>query len=128
MSFVIPAPWLTLFALLSLTLGLLSAVFSIILRTRQRDLTETVSSYNKEVRALTSSAVGVGARLVEMEGELQRLTRAQHQSKCEDPVRETYQQATALIEKGVSIDEVVKLCNLSRAEVAFLHKLAVRYS
>lgn len=128
MSFVIPAPWLTLFAVLSLTLGLLSAVFSVILRTRQRDLVTTLSFYNKEVRALTSSAVGVGARLVEMESEVQRLARNQHQAKLEDPVRETYQQASTLLEKGVSIDEVIALTGLPRAEVVFLHKLSVRYN
>jgi len=126
MSLNISLPWLTLFAILSLTTGLVGVIFSIILRFKQLAFNHTLSAYNKEI--LTNSTVGIGRCLIDMENELQKLAHSQYNIQLNDPMRSTYQHATALLQKGASIDEVIQTCDVSRVEAEFLHKLAIRYS
>ena len=63
-----------------------------------------------------------------MENELQKLAQLYRHTPLTEQVRSTYNHASALLKRGASLEEVVRTCEISRAEVEFLYKISVKYN
>ncbi len=122
--------WMTLteYALPGISL-LLVAVFGMLLLSTRRTLRRQallLKSVKNDLRALCSSAVGVGERVGRLEGRLRQLSERQDQLDLREPSAQPYQQAIKLVHNGADVDEIVEACGLSRGEaelVMMMHRL-----
>lgn len=125
--------------LLSLAIaGLLLAIVALLLVFRlrsalreERDLRESAQDmFAKELKALSGTAVGVGRKLAEMAGEVQRLsqTRPTVTEPVDEPPRgdKPYQMAAKLMQRGADIEELMSVCDLTRGEAELLASLHQR--
>lgn len=125
------SPWLfSVGVLLCATLVVLAWVS---FRKTRRDLRarllrqdEVIASLRQDLRALTSAAVGVGGRVLDVERRQRRLAERQDQLDLYDSANQPYEQAIRLVHKGADVDELVDICGLNRGEaelIRMLHRL-----
>lgn len=84
-----------------------------------------ISGLEKQLHELRCGALGVGNRVQHVEGKLaQALERQDELAKVNnDPQSKLYGHAMKMIELGASIDEIIKECDLPRAEAELLVSL-----
>lgn len=78
-----------------------------------------------EIQAMTSSSIGMGKRLVDIEQRLNHTAEKQLELANRDPGVLAYNQAARLMEMGADVDDLVKDCGIGRPEaelMALLHK------
>ncbi|MCV6587869.1 MAG: DUF2802 domain-containing protein [Marinobacterium sp.] len=78
-----------------------------------------------EIQAMTSSSIGMGKRLVDIEQRLNHTAEKQLELANKDPGVLAYNQAARLMEMGADVDDLVKDCGIGRPEaelMALLHK------
>ncbi|MBY4675971.1 DUF2802 domain-containing protein [Marinobacterium sp. CAU 1594] len=74
---------------------------------------------------MTSSSIGMGKRLVDVEQRLNVTSEKQLELENRDPGVLAYNQAARLMEMGADVDDLVKNCGIGRPEaelMALLHK------
>ena len=134
------------FNLLSITDGLMISVVAILVMSffsfrRQRKLQElqsiSMQLLQRDLRALTNAAVGVGGRVLEIERQQRKhptlvSTQENAQTSSGAPVEfhsssnQPYDQAIRMAQTGASVDDIVNVCGLSRSEaelVSMMHRL-----
>lgn len=83
-----------------------------------------ITVLRNEIQAMTSSSIGMGKRLVDIEQRLNATTEKQHELANRDPGVLAYNQAARLMEMGADVDDLVKDCGIGRPEaelMALLH-------
>ena len=91
----------------------------------QRQYEALVNVLRNEIQALTSSSIGMGHRLMDVENQLNITTEKQQEMANRDPGVLAYNQAARLMEMGADVDDLVKNCGIGRPEaelMALLHK------
>jgi len=91
-------------------------------RVRHQALIEVLRN---EIQAMTSSSIGMGKRLVDIEHRLNHTAEKQVELANRDPGVLAYNQAARLMEMGADVDDLVKDCGIGRPEaelMALLHK------
>jgi TolA-binding protein len=83
-----------------------------------------VTVLQNDVRALCTAAVNVGERINQLEQRLRQLSLRQdelgmQQNHTEGDMR-SFVQATKMVRKGASVDELVEMCGLSRGEAELI--------
>jgi septal ring factor EnvC (AmiA/AmiB activator) len=85
-----------------------------------RDQTAILRSEIAEVR---SSLMNMGKRIVACENYVKELAQQQAAQKYDDPDAKIYSRAVKMIELGADLEEIMKECELPRAEAELLMSL-----
>ena len=87
-----------------------------------------IGNLKTELHELRCGALGVGSRVQEVEGKLAQTIERQDefQSQHHDPQSRLYSHAMKLVERGAGVDEIIKECELPRAEAELLVSLHSR--
>ena len=76
-----------------------------------------------DMRALATSAVGVGERVRDLEQRLRQLADRQEQQALSEPASQPYQQARKLAQRGVDTEELVEIYGLTQGEAELIAML-----
>lgn len=87
-----------------------------------------IGNLKTELHELRCGALGVGTRVEQVEGKLAEAIERQDelQSQHQDPQSRLYSHAMKLVERGAGVDEIVRECDLPRAEAELLVSLHSR--
>lgn len=91
-----------------------------------RQLRKEVTQLRSDIRALTTSSVGVGGRVLELERRLRRLAQRQEEFDIYESANQPYEHAIAMARKGADIKEIEDICGVSRNEaelIQMMHRL-----
>lgn len=76
-----------------------------------------------EIEELRSGVLSIGSRLLEVEQMTQVLQEQQQQLNLVDPDSKLYSRAVKMVELGADLEEVMRECELPRAEAELLFSL-----
>lgn len=91
-----------------------------------RRLHQELVQLRSDMRALTTSSVGVGGRVLELERRLRRLAQRQEEFDIYESANQPYEHAIAMARKGADIREIEDMCGVSRNEaelIQMMHRL-----
>lgn len=119
------APVAVLFLVSALVLGV--ALWSVARNQRLiRSLRKDVNQLRSDMRALTTSSVGVGGRVLELERRLRRLAQRQEEFDIYESANQPYEHAIAMARKGADVKQIEDMCGVSRNEaelIQMMHRL-----
>ncbi len=123
--------WITLAATtLILLLGAVNLLaFKLLYKKLSREtkaLTEEIAHIRTDIRALKTPLAGVGKKLVNVEKRFQSViesTRELSEIAQSEPAESAYQTARELLKRGAKLEEVIRTCGLTRAEVELLRQI-----
>jgi hypothetical protein len=91
----------------------------------ERQQAALITVLRNEIRSITSSSIGMGKRLADVEHTLNITVEKQLELENRDPGELAYNQAAKLMEMGADVDDLVHNCGIGRPEaelIALLHK------
>ena len=95
----------------------------ILLQRRARQYEADLQILKNDIRALCDGSISMEEYKLNTEQKLRRLAERQEQADFRGPVTSTYNHAIKLVQKGVSIDELMATCGLVRGEAELLIRL-----
>tara|TARA_B110000211_G_C13933728_1_gene488359 strand:- start:555 stop:956 length:402 start_codon:yes stop_codon:yes gene_type:complete len=121
-------------AISALAIGLISLALIIALKNKQanevnavsqqlKDSTEQTHILRSEISELRTGLLSIGKRVLEVEQQNQDLVQQQAAQKYDDPDAKIYSRAVKMVELGADLDEVIRECELPRAEAELLFSL-----
>jgi len=121
-------------AIVALAIGLISLVLIAALKNKQvielasvlqqlKDSSEQTHILRSEVSELRTGLLSIGKRVLEVERQNQDLVQLQAAQKYEDPDAKIYSRAVKMVGLGADLDEVIRECELPRAEAELLFSL-----
>lgn len=84
---------------------------------------QQVSILRSEVAEMRAGMLSIGKRVVAVEEQHQELLQMQDAQKYDDPNAKIYSRAVKMVELGADIDEIIRECELPRAEAELLMSL-----
>lgn len=87
---------------------------------------QDIKTLQRDMRAITAAAIGVGERVLEIERRQRRLVERQDQLDIYDPANQPYEQAVQMVQTGSNVTELVDVCGLSESEaelISLMHRL-----
>ncbi|MEJ6473118.1 DUF2802 domain-containing protein [Pseudoalteromonas piscicida] len=84
---------------------------------------QQIAILRSEVAELRASIMSIGKRVVTTEQDLHELANQQAAQKYDDPDAKIYSRAVKMVELGADIEEVMRECELPRAEAELLMSL-----
>lgn len=92
------------------------------LRSRRRFVKQLnyIADLQKDIRAITAAAIGVGERVLEIERRQRRLSDRQEQLDIYDSANQPYEQAISMIRHGADVSELIDVCGISKSEAELL--------
>jgi Protein of unknown function (DUF2802) len=91
-----------------------------------RRLRQDVTQLRSDIRALTTSSVGVGGRVLELERRQRRLAQRQEEFDIYESANQPYEHAIAMARKGAGVKQIEEMCGVSRNEaelIQMMHRL-----
>lgn len=88
-----------------------------------KDSSEQINILRSEVSELRTGLMSIGKRVLEVEQQNQELIQQQAAQKYDDPDAKIYSRAVKMVELGADLDEVIRECELPRAEAELLFTL-----
>jgi len=91
----------------------------------QKESLLLADSLRKEIQLMSSTTIGMGKRIVDMEAKLELSLEKQFELEQRDPDEVIYSQAARLVEMGANVDDLVQSCGIGRPEaelMALMHK------
>ncbi len=88
-----------------------------------KDSSEQINILRSEVSELRTRLMSIGKRVLEVEQQNQELIQQQAAQKYDDPDAKIYSRAVKMVELGADLDEVIRECELPRAEAELLFSL-----
>ncbi|MCK8135344.1 DUF2802 domain-containing protein [Pseudoalteromonas sp. 2CM28B] len=121
-------------AIAGLVFGLLSLLLIVMFKKRYaselgaqlqqvKDSSEQINILRSEVSELRTGLLSIGKRVLEVEQQNQELIQQQAAQKYDDPDAKIYSRAVKMVELGADLDEVIRECELPRAEAELLFSL-----
>lgn len=115
-------------ALLALAAAVLLLALGSNLRQRRRlHTTEAqLDTLRNDIRALTTAAMGVGGRVLELERRQRRLAERQEQVDIYESANQPYEHAIQMARHGSGVEELVEVCGVSKNEaelITMMHRL-----
>lgn len=95
-------------------------------RRLNRRLQLELHQLRNDIRALTTSSVGMGGRVLELERRLRRLAQRQEEFDIYESANQPYEHAIAMARKGADVNEIEDMCGVSRNEaelIQMMHRL-----
>ena len=80
-------------------------------------------SFERELQELRSGAIGVGRRVIELEKRLLQQSERIEETTQQDPQAKLYTRAMKMVALGAGVDELIKECELPKAEAELLIRL-----
>jgi len=112
------------FAILFLLIALLLLGFSHHkLKVEHKLMMEQMASLNRDLAGLCAAAVRVDTRLAESNIQVNSLVERIDNYGSDDIVSSAYQSVIEKVQEGISEQDIIKECGLSREEAALLIKL-----
>ncbi len=93
------------------------------LQRRIRQYDAELQMLKNDMRAVCDGSISIEEYKLSTEQQLRRLAERQDQTDFREPVSPTYNHAIKLVQKGVSIDELMAVCGLVRGEAELLMRL-----
>jgi len=90
---------------------------------RFSDLKQQNTILRSEIDELRGGLLNMGKRILQQEQVSQELTQNQQELQFSDPDSKMYSRAVKMVELGAQLDEVMKECELPRAEAELLLSL-----
>ncbi|KID57669.1 hypothetical protein JF50_10920 [Pseudoalteromonas luteoviolacea] len=84
---------------------------------------EQISILRSEIAEVRASVLSIGKRLVESESYVKELAQQQAAQKYDDPDAKIYSRAVKMVELGADLEEIMRECELPRAEAELLMSL-----
>ena len=84
---------------------------------RQRD------AFKRELQELRSGTIGVGRRVLDLEKRLAQQNARLDESMQQDPQAKLYSRAMKMVQLGAGVDELIRECELPKAEAELLIRL-----
>tara|TARA_B110000211_G_C14063229_1_gene546571 strand:- start:1970 stop:2371 length:402 start_codon:yes stop_codon:yes gene_type:complete len=121
-------------AISALAVGLISLALIIALKNKHtaeigsisqqlKESSEQTHILRSEVSELRTGLLSIGKRVLEVEQQNQDLMQQQAAQKYDDPDAKIYSRAVKMVELGADLDEVIRECELPRAEAELLFSL-----
>ncbi len=113
----------------AVSLVFIGVLLSFIIRSRKQRLQDyhNISELKRDLRALTSAALGVGERVLKVErNQNNKKIESNRSAKFSHNNDVSYEHAIHLVQKGVKANELVNSCGLSQGEadlVSLLHRI-----
>lgn len=79
--------------------------------------------FKRELQELRSGTIGVGRRVIELEKRLLQQSERIEESTQQDPQAKLYTRAMKMVALGAGVDELIKECELPKAEAELLIRL-----
>ena len=95
----------------------------VVLQRRTRQHEAELQILKNDMRALSDGSITLEEYKLNTERQLRRLAERQEQADCREPASPAYNHAIKLVQKGVSIDELMAACGLVRGEAELLIRL-----
>jgi len=110
-----------------MSLFLLGILLSYLIKTRKQRIKDyhDIKELRRDLRALTTAALGVGERVLKVERQ-QKGGNVNNVVKFAQNNESSYEQAIHLVQKGADVDDLVNTCGLSKGEadlVNLLHRI-----
>ena len=86
-------------------------------------LQQTVDRITEEQQAMLSGSVGLGRKLFQVATNLNQLEQSQADLQQATPNDKAIEQAAKMLQKGLSIDDVIESCQISRGEAELLRDM-----
>ncbi|ESE41237.1 DUF2802 domain-containing protein [Shewanella decolorationis] len=80
-------------------------------------------SFKREMQELRSGTIGMGRRVIELEKRLHQQSERIEESTQQDPQAKLYTRAMKMVALGAGVDELIKECELPKAEAELLIRL-----
>ncbi|QYJ79913.1 DUF2802 domain-containing protein [Shewanella acanthi] len=80
-------------------------------------------SFKRELQELRSGTIGVGRRVIEMEKRINQQSERIEETTQQDPQAKLYTRAMKMVALGAGVDELIKECELPKAEAELLIRL-----
>jgi len=116
-----------LYTAILLALLLIAAGLSVYLIVRQRQHEKRsklmMQALRNEIHAMTSSSIGMGKRMMDIEQKLNLTVEKQLELENRDPGEVAYTQAARLVEMGADVDDLVQSCGIGRPEAELMSLL-----
>ncbi|MBQ4857110.1 DUF2802 domain-containing protein [Pseudoalteromonas sp. MMG007] len=121
-------------AISALAVGLISLALIIALKNKHTAEIDSISQQLKEsseqthilrseVSELRTGLLSIGKRVLQVEQQNQDLMQQQAAQKYDDPDAKIYSRAVKMVELGADLEEVIRECELPRAEAELLFSL-----
>ncbi|MBB1351114.1 MULTISPECIES: DUF2802 domain-containing protein [unclassified Pseudoalteromonas] len=121
-------------AISALAVGLISLALIIALKNKHaneinavsqqlKDSSEQTHILRSEISEIRTGLLSIGKRVLEVEQQNQDLIQQQAAQKYDDPDAKIYSRAVKMVELGADLDEVIRECELPRAEAELLFSL-----
>ena len=108
-----------------LSLGVATALFLVLrLSGKLRQQQKHNNDLRKQMRALTSAALGMGERVLKMERRQKHLAERQEQVDIYESANQPYEQAIRMSQNGASITELVDSCGVSENEAHLIELMS----
>ncbi|MEI8668435.1 MULTISPECIES: DUF2802 domain-containing protein [unclassified Pseudoalteromonas] len=118
----------------ALAIGLISLALVFALKNKQtselnfvmqqlKDTSEQTHILRSEVSELRTGLLSIGKRVLDVEQQHQELVQQQAAQKYDDPDAKIYSRAVKMVELGADLEEVIRECELPRAEAELLFSL-----
>lgn len=94
-------------------------------RNAEKKATLVAAALRTEIQAMSSTTIGMGKRIVDVESKLELSLEKQFELEQRDPDEVVYSQAARLVEMGANVDDLVQSCGIGRPEaelMALMHK------
>jgi len=88
-----------------------------------KDAKQQVNILRSEVAEMRAGMLSIGKRVIALEEQHQELQQLQDAQKYDDPNAKIYSRAVKMVELGADIDEIIRECELPRAEAELLMSL-----
>ena len=80
-------------------------------------------SFKRELQELRSGTIGVGRRVIELEKHILQQSERIEETTQQDPQAKLYTRAMKMVALGAGVDELIKECELPKAEAELLIRL-----
>ncbi len=99
---------------------------TVAIKAKQKQLQETqqqLSILRSEVAEMRAGMLSIGKRVVAVEEKNRDLEQLQDAQKYDDPNAKIYSRAVKMVELGADLEEIIRECELPRAEAELLMSL-----
>ncbi len=119
-----PTDWI-LYMMIALLVVIQAASLYVIWRQHQRlsKQSSRLDELKREQHAIVSGNLGLGRKLFQFKNNLQHLEQSQVEIEQSGTNSGAFEQAAKMLRQGISIDDVVESCHISRGEAELLNQM-----
>ena len=116
-----------LVSLVSSVLICLLAVYALVIKrsvvVAEQALNDLVDDLGKEVQGISHGSMGVGRKVLQLEKQVEDLSKKIEEMQSNDPNKVSYSEAARLVELGAGVDDLMNSCGISRPEAELVSAL-----